>query len=100
MHFQNLEVIGLRKFRLVSADARWVGTHYEALKRVCVGGYIFVSASDISVLLAVFLLYMLILDNFFVILSYSGCFGRRTLLKNIKENTKILVHLTFKYICR
>ena len=46
---------------------------------------VFVSTSDISVLSVVVLLYMLGLDNLFVIFSYNGCFGLPTLLKDIKK---------------
>ena len=46
---------------------------------------VFVSSSGISVLLVVFLLHMLTLDNFFVILSYNGRFGLRTLSKGEKK---------------
>ena len=49
---------------------------------------VFMSSSDISVLLVVFLLYMLRLVNFFMILSYDGCFGLRTLLKDKEKISK------------
>ena len=46
---------------------------------------VFVNSPDIFVLLVAFLLCMLRLDNFFMILSYNGCFSLRTLLKDKKK---------------
>ena len=59
---------------------------------------VFVSSSKISVLLIECLLFTLRLDDFFVILSYNGCFGLRALLGDIKK-IKILVNFTFKLLC-